>query len=207
MDRASQVLAQGSSDSLRKQALDNDVPRTTLQHRARGRPSKQEKAQNQQYLYPWEEKALVDFLSHQDALGRAVRVKHVCSIAFSLASQRDPCDRPNNPPNKNWPQALYLRSSKLAASRQQALDWKRFNIYDKVVHWFEVIEKVLLRPDVLPCNVYNMDETGTMLSMPKATKVVINKDNKQGRKGGRINRENVTAISRNSEVRTSVMIH
>jgi hypothetical protein len=74
------------------------------------------------------------------------------------------------------------------------LDWKRFNIYDKVIHWFEVIEEVLLRPDVLPCNVYNMDETGTMLSMPKAAKVVINKDNKQGRKGGRINRENVTAI-------------
>jgi hypothetical protein len=39
-----------------------------------------------------------------------------------------------------------------------------------------------------------MDETGTMLSMPKAAKVVINKDNKQGRKGGRINRTNVTAI-------------
>lgn len=77
MDKASQVLAQGSSDSLRKQALDNGVHRTTLQHRACGRRSKEQKAQSQLYLYPWEEKALVRFLVHQDALGWSVRVKHV----------------------------------------------------------------------------------------------------------------------------------
>lgn len=194
MDRASQVLAQGSSDSLRKQALDNDVPRTTLGYRARGRPSRQQKNQDQQYLYPWEEKALVNFLSHQDALGRSVRVKYVCSIAFNLASQRAPDDRPSKPPNKNWPSGLYKRHSTLGVSRRQALDWKRYNIYDKVVHWFEIIEEVLQRPDVEPCNVYNMDETGTMLSMPKAVKVVVDKDNKQGHKGGRIDRSTVTAI-------------
>jgi hypothetical protein len=59
-------------------------------HRARGRWSIEEKAQSQQYLYPWEEKALVKFLVQQDALGRSVRIKYVRSIAFSAARQRPP---------------------------------------------------------------------------------------------------------------------
>ncbi len=54
MDRASQVLAQGFTDSLRKQALASGVHRTTLQHRGRGRRSREEKDQGQQYLYPRE---------------------------------------------------------------------------------------------------------------------------------------------------------
>jgi hypothetical protein len=170
------------------------IHRTTLQHRARGRRSREEKDQGKQYLYPWEEKVLVRFLALQDALGRSVPVKYVCSIAFSLACKRDPGDRPSDPPNKNWPQFLYKRSSKLAASRRQALDWKRFDIYKKAVHWFEVIEQVLQRPDVHPHNVYNMDETGTLLSLPKSAKVVVSKDNKKGSRGARINRTNVIAI-------------
>ena len=79
-DRASQVLAQGCPagvpNSFRALADHGDVPRTTLQHRARGRRSLQDKAQSQQYLRTWEEKALVRFLIQQDALGRPVRIKY-----------------------------------------------------------------------------------------------------------------------------------
>lgn len=92
MDKASQVLAQGLPEgvpnSFRALADHSDVPRTTLQHRARGRRSKEEKAQSQHYLYPWEAKALVKFLVQQDALGRSVRIKYLRPIAFSLARQR-----------------------------------------------------------------------------------------------------------------------
>jgi hypothetical protein len=90
-DRASQALAEGLpegvSRSFRALAGHSDVARTTLQHRARGRRSKEQKAKDQQYLHPWEEKALAKFLIQQDALGRLVRIKHVRSIAsVSLAS-------------------------------------------------------------------------------------------------------------------------
>lgn len=39
-----------------------------------------------------------------------------------------------------------------------------------------------------------MDETGTLLSLPKSAKVVVSKDNKKGSRGARVNRTNVTAI-------------
>ena len=89
-DRASEVLVEGlppfMTKSFRALADHGDVPCTTLQHRARGRKSLQDKARSQQYLDISEEKALVNFLVQQDALGRPVRIKYVPSIAFSIAS-------------------------------------------------------------------------------------------------------------------------
>jgi hypothetical protein len=199
MDKASQVLAQGCPHGVRKSfralADHSDVARTTLQHRARGRRSIEEKAQSQHYLYPWEEKALVKFLVQQDALGRSVRIKHVASIAFSLARQRrTPTDRPSKPPGKNWPRFFCKRHPELQAKQSRALDWKRYGIRDKVIHWFEAINKVLEDPDVLQENVYNMDETGVMLSKPNSIKVLVSKDNPQGYRGARVKRTTVTAI-------------
>ena len=56
--------------------------------------------------------------------------------------------------------------------------WERHenNIYDKITYWFEVIGKVLEDPAILPENVYNMDETGVMLSMLGSIKVFLGKD-------------------------------
>ncbi len=66
MDRASQVLAQGVPpgvpESYRALADYGNVPRSTLHHRARGRPSIEAKAQGQQYLEPYEEDVVVKYL-------------------------------------------------------------------------------------------------------------------------------------------------
>ncbi|KFY44744.1 hypothetical protein V495_03284, partial [Pseudogymnoascus sp. VKM F-4514 (FW-929)] len=67
MDRASQALAQGVPpgvpDSYRALADHGNVPRSTLNYRARGRRSIEEKAQSQQYLKPWEEDVVVKFFA------------------------------------------------------------------------------------------------------------------------------------------------
>ncbi|KAM3423207.1 hypothetical protein BST61_g657 [Cercospora zeina] len=198
MDRASQALAESAcnsnSRSFRARSNRSHVPRTTLQHRARGRPSIEEKAQSQQYLDPWEERALVNFLTDQDALGRPVRIKYVGSIAFSLAKRRLPAQRPSKPPSKNWPQLFYRRHPELKARTASALDWNRFNIYDKVVQWFDVIAKVLDDPVVLQENVYNMDETGVMLCKLNSIKVLVGKDNQRGYRGARMKRTTITAV-------------
>ncbi|OBS17012.1 hypothetical protein FPOA_12469 [Fusarium poae] len=74
----------------------------------------------------------------------------------------------------------------------RALDWKRYNIRDKVIHWFDAINEVLEDPDVLQENVYNMDETGVMLSNPNSIKVLVTKENPH--RGARVKRTTVTAI-------------
>ena len=198
-DPATEALAEGLPPgmlkSFRALADHSEVPRTTLQHRARGRQSLKEKAQKQQYLYPWEEKALVKFIIQQDEIGRPVRIKYVPSIAFSIACHRPEPDRPFKAPGKNWTQFFCKRhADALKASKSRALDWNRFHIYDKATHWFEVIGKVLQDPAVLLKNVWNMDETGAMLSKPNSVKVLVSRDSKRDYRGARVKRTSITAI-------------
>jgi hypothetical protein len=49
------------------------------------------------------------------------------------------------------------------------------NIYDKIVELFEVIGKVLQDLAILVENVYNMNETGVMLSKLGLIKVLVDK--------------------------------
>lgn len=170
MDRASKALAQGFPSSVPRsyRALTDhsNVPRSTLHDRARGQRSIEAKAQSQQYLTPYEEKAMIDFILQMSALGTPVRIKYISSIAFTAARGRPEHDRPQKPPGKNWAKALEKRHPELKAKRVKALDWDRHekNIYPKIEDWFELIGKVLDGPDILSENVYNMDETGVMLS-------------------------------------------
>src|SRR5436190_12744035 len=92
-----QVLAQdlppGVPNSYRARADRSGVPHTTLYARDHGRPSIKQKAENQQYLAPWEENAVVKYLLQMSDLGQPVRIKYIPQIAFSITRQRPPTDR------------------------------------------------------------------------------------------------------------------
>lgn len=132
------------------------------------------------------------------SLGHPVRIKFLPSLAFSIARRRSsvtPND-PIKPPGKNWPRAFEKRHPELKARRVKAMDWKRHenNIYYKIKEWFEVISKVLEDPDIQPENVYNMDETGVMLSKLGSVKVLVGKDDLRDYRGAGVKRTMVTAI-------------
>jgi hypothetical protein len=120
MDRASQVLAQGVPPSVPKSyhALADhygNISYSTLYHRDRGRPSREAKAQGQQYLTPWEEDVLVKYLLQMSDLGQSVRMKFIPSLAFSITRHRPITERPLKAPGRNWPKALEKRHSILLA--------------------------------------------------------------------------------------------
>ena len=131
-------------------------------------------------------------------LGQPVRIKYVPSLAFSVARQRSTsiASAITKPPNKNWPRAFERRNAELKARRMQAMDWKRHenNIYNKITHWFQVMEHVIQYPTVVRENLYNIDETGVMLSMLGSVKVLVGKDNLRDNKGAGVKRTTVTAI-------------
>jgi hypothetical protein len=169
MGKASRVLAQGllpgAPASYRTLADHGEVPRSTLHACARGRRSMEEKAQSQQYLSPWEEDALVNFLLQMSDLGQPVRIKFIPLLAFCVARQRSERAQPPKPPNKNWARTFEKRHPDTQARRVTALDWNRHekNTYWKISYWVEVIGRVLQAPTVLAENVYNMDETGDVI--------------------------------------------
>ena len=201
MDPASQALAKGVPPGMRRTyatlAEQSNVPLSTLHHRARGRPSKEEKAQKQQYLTKEEEKGLVRFLLLMSDFHQPVQIKFLCPLAFRIACQRTIAKRPKKQPGRDW--ALRFRkrhSEQLKARTLRPIDWKRHdkNVYEKIAHWFELIGSVLQDPSVLPENVYNMDETGVMLSMLGSVKVLVGKDDQRNYRGVGVKREMVTAV-------------
>jgi hypothetical protein len=76
------------------------------------------------------------------------------------------------------------------------MDWKRHanNIADKIPQWFKVIGPKLCRPDLRPENVYNMDETGVMLSMLRSVTVLVDSSDKRDYHGAVVKRTMVTTI-------------
>ena len=200
MDKASRVLARGLPHgvpaSYRALADHGDTSRSTLHARAHGRRSMEEKAQSQQYLSLWEEDALVKFLLQMSDLGQPVRIKFIPFLAFCVARQRSEENRPLKPPGKNWARAFEKRHPETQARRVRALDWNRHekNTYWKIAHWFEVIGRILQDPAILAENVYNMDETGVMLSMLGSVKVLVGKNDMRDYRGARVKRTMVTAI-------------
>ena len=113
--------------------------------------------------------------------------------SVSLTAGRNP-DVP--PPGKNWPRSIVKRHEDLVAKTQGALDWARHghNIYDKVMEWFDLIEPVLCDPAIRAENVYNMDETGILLSSLRSRRVIVSKNDRSTRRGTGVKRELVTAI-------------
>jgi hypothetical protein len=200
MDKASKALAQRLPTSVprsfRTIADHTDVPRSTLHARARGRRSIKAKAQSQQYLTPAEEKAVVDFVLQMSALGTPVRIKYIPSIAFTVTRGRPEPDRPLKPPGKNWAKSLEKRHPEIKARKVKALDWDRHekNIFPKIEHWFEEIGKVLKGSDIVQENVYNMDETGVMLSKLGSVKVLVGRNDSRDYRGARVERQMVTAV-------------
>jgi hypothetical protein len=205
-DRATTALTKSRDSTDRKTyaALSEltKVPASTLWHREHGRRSRGKKAASQQYLAPLEEKAVVDFLLRMSNNGYPVRVKALPYFALVIRRQRSfnfqapAADETIRPPGKNWAQAFYKRHPGLKARRVKALDWNRHekNIYDKVTHWFTLIGKELDDPTILPENVYNMDETGVLLSVLSSLKVLVDKEDLKSCRGAGIKRTLVTAI-------------
>jgi hypothetical protein len=136
--------------SYRALADHGNVPHSTLHHRARGRPSLEDKARGQQYLKPYEEDVVVKYLLQMSDLGQPIRMKFIPSIAFRVTRHRPTTDRPLKPSGRNWTKALEKRHLELIARRVKTLDWNRHekNTYSKITHWFEVIKDVLQDPAV-----------------------------------------------------------
>lgn len=57
-------------------------------YRAHGRRSKKDKAKGQQYLIVAEEKALAQYVKRIAVLRYSIPIKHLCSLAFSIARRR-----------------------------------------------------------------------------------------------------------------------
>lgn len=64
----------------------------------------------------------------------------------------------------------------------------------RIVQWFTLMGKELHDPNIVPENVYNMDETGVLLSVLSSLKVLVSKHDLRHCRGAGVKRTLVTAI-------------
>jgi len=196
------TVARGNTTKRKTEPVSSQPSKSTLWRHANGKPSWRDKAANQQYLTPREEKALLEYVLRMSERGYPLPVKFLRSLALVIARQRcstfqvPAIDGGVRPPGKNWPQGFYKRHPELKAKRVKALDWARHdhNIHDKVLQWFTLIGKELHDPAIVPENVYNIDETGVLLSVLSSLKVLVSKQDLRNCRGAGVKRTLVTAI-------------
>ena len=61
-------------------------------------------------------------------------------------------------------------------------------------HWFDELKKTIEEKKIRIDDMYNMDETGIMLSKLNSVRVLVGKDSKRGYRGARVKRTTITAI-------------
>ena len=111
IDRASKALAEaslaGEPQNIRCYIKMQWSSFDYFYYRDHRRRSKKEKDQLQQYLTPSEEEALEKYLKLIADLGNPVRIRFLCSLAFSIARRRSTTtNEAMKPPGKNWPQGF-----------------------------------------------------------------------------------------------------
>lgn len=123
MDIASRALvdplSDGIPDTFPAQVAHFNVPLATFYARASGRSSREAKAVDQKYLYPYEEKAVSDFLAQCGILGQPVRVKYIPTIAFSATCYRPEVDRLPKPPYYSWAKRFEKRRIELVIRKNK----------------------------------------------------------------------------------------
>ena len=168
--------------------------KSTLWRHGQGRPTLKDKAIRQQYLTPSEEETAREHVLEYAKQGNYLTPHDLRSLALLIAQSRGP-ERGNlKLPNKNWPQGFYKRHPILKSKTLKALDQARQDdtIYDKSVEWFRLMRRVL--QDVPSRNVYNLDETGVLLSQLRSRKVLVQSDDLRRHRGAPVNRTLITAI-------------
>ena len=201
---ASRKSHKATAKSERK-ATPPPLPPSTQWHRDHGRQTRQDKAIKQQLLTPHEEQAIVDFVLRADRNGYPARVKDLRRYAAILLRRRAPQRQGRTPsevpahsqtPNKDWPQAFCKRHPELKVARLRALDWRRHekNIYAKTVNWFDLMRVQLEETGVMQENVYNMDETGVMLSVLGSSKYLVSAEMQKTHRGAGSKRTLITAV-------------
>ncbi|CBQ73839.1 related to transposase [Sporisorium reilianum SRZ2] len=174
LQQASQELDNGLHDSIRKAAAANDVPAATLRHWRQGRPPKVEAQNDQQHLTPTEETGLLEYIRRCACSGYPLTPALLRDCANEII--RSVPGRSQEPEVSHaWLQSFLLRHLAIRLHWSRCLDNARLNGANETVvrEWFARLAEIMREFSAASTNVFNMDETGFMLSQAGSKQVVV----------------------------------
>jgi hypothetical protein len=165
--------------SLREIARQYGCHHTTLTRRLNGGKTTAESREPVQHLSIAQEKALVDWITRLQRHGHPSRRSHIRQLAQEVLNTHHQNSNLAAPPTitDTWVQRFLYRHSELRVVKGRTMERARAKEVTKsaMSEWFEQLESVIDEFDILPENMYNVDETGFSIGTIKSAHVVVNK--------------------------------
>ena len=175
MKAAIKAVEEGSS-SINKAARDHDVPKTTLKDCLNGCVEHGVNPGPKPYLERSEETELASFIEHCATIGYGKSRKDIMYIAQSTAETKGLLRK--KVISNGWWRRFMERQDKLALRKGDSTAFVRMDAVNEETlnDYFDLLEDTLKQNNLqnLPCQIYNVDETGVPLD-PRAPKIVVRK--------------------------------
>ena len=170
IDAALQDLREQTKPNISATSRKYSVDYTMLSRRYRGvQGSKAEKHENQGLLSKPQQRALIAYINKLSGLGLPPTPAMVTHFVFDIVKKH---------PGKGWCQRFCKKWSDhlmsrylvpLDAARKRSESKREFDV------WFELVKQKIEKYEILPGNMYNMDEKGFLIGFLKKSKRVFSK--------------------------------
>jgi hypothetical protein len=146
-----------------------EVPRTTLQERRAGIPSRRDIPANSMKLTLTEETVLLEKILDLDTRGFQARLADVAAMANLLRTSRDA-----SRVGARWAEHFVKRHPELTTRFRRRIDYQRAQCEDPAVvnAWFALVRNTIAKYGIQEADIYNFDETGFLMGMLSSAKVV-----------------------------------
>jgi hypothetical protein len=172
----------GIYQTLNEAAVKLRVDADILYRRCKGVEGRVAAHEDQRLLTQAEERALVKWLTHLTASGYPARHSFLRKMAVGLQNMRiakindASQELVSYPPiGKNWSTRFLNRYPQLKTMIARAIETSRIKEVTRplIVEWFDVFIKLIHENEILPENIYNMDETGFPLGTIQKAQVIV----------------------------------
>ncbi len=170
LNLALEAIQSSTVPSIRTVASLYSVPRTTLQHRLRGRVTRRDAQNNNRKLSSTEEQVLLDRIKLLDDRGFSPTLPFIRRMANLLLTQR----AQSSTIGKNWLTRFVKRHEDLMSSYLRKYDYQRARCEDpkQIQAWFNLVQNTVAKYGIATEDIYNFDESGFQMGVIATTKVV-----------------------------------
>lgn len=157
VQEALHAIANGMSQN--KAELEYGVPRSTLQNRLKGIPTRQQAHAHEQRLSPTQEDHLAEWILNQECLGKGPTHQQIRIFAGRILDVKGDA----KPLGKRWMAGFLRRNPILKTKKQFQIDSARVNgaTTEVIKKWWEYLTPPRIKA-IKPENRWNMDEAGIM---------------------------------------------
>jgi hypothetical protein len=173
--------------SIRAAAEQYGVSRSRLTARYNGRKTRIEAHAGQQKLSPPQEHVLSNWIRVVGERGIPVSLGTLAAYASTILAE---------PLSESWALRFRARHPELKARWSTGLECCRARALNRthVTGFFDILTEVIAKYNIVPENIYNMDEKGIQMGVGKRTLVLVDRDQKTVQQLENGNRELVTVI-------------